>query len=230
MSFFSKFRRFPEFHAVIASLAALSKAETSIIEGHTRAFGEEFRRYATSQKGSFVESLNALCKAGTEQVKIEKDTWSGLQNLPQDLQPLLKQEEEIAQWRQLYVNLNEVAVKSRAAADKAEIAFQKSSGAGRANAETALSRAKRKAEADESSAQDQKTALEKKEVPFQETFLESFVKPFVAAVELRYKAAENLLALAGEYETAAEGIEVFEDPTIERFEKRLEDLRQVVVE
>jgi hypothetical protein len=230
MSFFTKLRHFPEFHAVIASISALTKAEVTIVEGQMRAFGEEFHRYAGSQKGDFGTALNEICKSGSEQVKIERETLSSLQSLPQDLQPLLGQEAEISQWRQLSNSFNETAAKSRLAADKAEAALQRATGGSRQKAEQACSAAKRKAETDESSAADQKAALDKREETFQRKFLESFVSPLVAAVDVRYKSAERMLALAGEFQTAAEQITVFEDPAIERFQKRLDELNQVVIE
>jgi hypothetical protein len=230
MNFFSKLRRFPEFHAVIASLSSLSKAEATIIEGQMRAFGDEFRRYASSQKEGFVDALNGICTAGTEQVKIERETLSNAQALPRDLQPLLALEADIAQWRQLSHNFDETAAKSRAAADKADAALQKAIGSSRQKAEQTCSAAKRKAETDESSAADQKAALDKREEPFRRKFLESFVTPLAASIEVRYKSAERVLALTNEFQSAADQIALFEDPMIERLQKRLEDLNQVVID
>jgi hypothetical protein len=230
MSFFARFRRFPEFHTFVASLAALSKAEATITDGHTRAFNEEFRRYAQSQKESFGTSLTSITDAGADQAKIERERIAAVQSLPQDLQPLLAQEAEIARWRELFNSLNETAVKSRAAADRADAAVRSASGGARPKAEQALSAARRKAETDESSAADQKAALEKKEDPFRRQFLESFVTPLAKTIDARYKSAEQLLELSEKFATAAQGLVEFEDPTIERFRNRLEALEKIVVE
>jgi hypothetical protein len=230
MAFFAKFRRFPEFHAFIASIAALSKAEVTIADSHARAFSEEFRRYAQSQKESFSESLASLADAGSSQAQIERDAIAATRSLPQDLQPLLAQEADIAKWRELFQNLNDTALKSRAAADRADVALQRASGGGRAKAEQALSAARRKAETDESSAADQKAALERREEPFRRGFLESFVTPIATTIDARYKSAERLLELSEKFATAAQGLVEFEDPTIERFRTKLEALEQIVVE
>jgi hypothetical protein len=232
--FFQKLRRFPEFHAVISSLETLSKSETTIVQGQGRAFAEEFRRYAKSQKGNFADALNSVCDAGSQQVKVQQEILSSLQKLPQDLQPLLAQEAEISKWREVSINADALAAKSREIAERAQANLQRAKSSGRAadigKAESAFSAAQRKADSDQSSADDQKSSLEKKEAPFRAQFLESFVTPLSATIDVRYKAAERLLALADDFQAAAERIEDFPDPTVERFEKRLADLEAVVID
>jgi hypothetical protein len=234
MSFFTKLRHYPEFHAMIGVLADLDKAEESLLQNQNRAFGPEFRKYAGGQKGTIPTALKSTAEAGTQQAKINSEVFTALRTLSRDLQPLLAQETE---WSKFKENVGAVvgqSERSNQAAERADAALAKAKATVRptdiAKAEAAANSAHVKQRDDETAAERQKSALAEKEPVYRQKFLESLVAPLTAAINIRFKAAEKLIALADEFESAAEGFQDFEDPAIKAHEAALQDLEAVVVE
>jgi hypothetical protein len=226
-------RHFPEFHAVIFGLASQSRAEATIVKGQTRAFSEDLRKYANNQRGDFIQDLLALADAGVGQYTLGTETSASLASLPQDLQPLLAQEAEMAKWRDICQVAKDNAAKSRAAADKAEanlntVKAKKKSQSDIAKAEFAHAAAQRKAETDESSAADQQDALDKQEAPYRRKWLESLKAPLIAAINVRQSAAEKMIEVADQIEAAAARMHDFEDPSVEGLQKKLRDAEETV--
>jgi hypothetical protein len=237
MSFFSAFnklRHFPEFHDLCISVDALDKTEDSILQGLDRAFGPNFRKYAGTQKEGFSEPLTSACDAGGQQATVFKERSAQLRSFTNDLLPLLAQETEMSKWRDMATLADTTAKKSRAICDKAEEAFNRAKTAGRpvdiAKTEAAYGAAKLKAESDESSAADQQQTVIQREPEYQQKFLESFVTPFSAAINVRFKASERLLAVASDFQAAGERIVDYTDPTVEKLKQQLQELEEVVMD
>jgi hypothetical protein len=235
MSVFTKLRHFPEFHIAISALGDLNKSEASLVSSQAKAFGEEFRRWAKSQRGEDLNpALTEICQAGTQQVKLSQETAKNLENLGRDLQPLLTQETERSKRREVTASAQSDAEKSTAAAEKADATLSKLQNGGKpqeiAKAEAAAAAARAKAERERKAADDLKAKLDESEVPYRRKFLESLVTPLTAAINARHKTAEALFALAADFETAADHIHEVEDPAIAKYQKELDDLEQVVVE
>ena len=238
MNFFrsklNQVKHFTPFHDMILALNNVIKAEESIIKGQSKAFGEELRRYANSQKEDFVAALIAVADAGQQQVKLQQEVNSQFTTLPRDLQPLLQQETEMHKWREIVFKAVETAEKSRKEVEKAEAALNTSKARGNpadiAKKEAILASCQRKADDDTKSANDQKASLDEKEQPYREKFLDTFVSTLVASMNLRYKAAEQMFALADNFQEAAEKMHDFHDPSIDKYVEVHRELEKVVIE
>ena len=134
MNFFrsklNQVKHFTPFHDMILALNNVIKAEETIIKGQSKAFGEELRRYANSQKEDFVAALIAVADAGQQQVKLQQEVNSQFTTLPRDLQPLLQQETEMHKWREIVFKAIDTAEKSRKEVEKAEAALNTSKARG----------------------------------------------------------------------------------------------------
>lgn len=238
MNFFrskvNQVRHFTTYHETVGSLEDMNKSYNTLILGQKKAYGEEFTSYAKNQKDEFVGALNGIYDAGSEEVRINQELQSQLIDLPKDLAPLLAQETEMSKWRDMCDKAAATAAASRKDCEKAEAAYERAKSGGNANAitktETAFAAAQRKVEMDEASAADQKKSIEEKEEPYRAQFLESFVTPMIAALNLKYKAAEKMIALSDSFKEAAEKMTDYVDPSVERHKGMLEDLDKIVIE
>jgi hypothetical protein len=169
MSVFVKLRHFPEFHIAVSSLTDLNKSEASLVASQTKLFGDEFRRWARSQKGDDLNpALTEIVQTGIQQVKVNRETAKNLENLGRDLQPLLTQETERSKRRDAYTSAREDAEKAVAAADRAQAAFTRIQNSGKppdvAKAEAAAQAARAKADRDRDAASALKAQLDETEV------------------------------------------------------------------
>ena len=227
-------RHFTAYHETVAQLEDMNKGYGAVLSGQRKAFAGEFLSYAKGQKEEFVGALNSVYDAGIEETKMNEELHSQMVDLPKDMAPLLAQETEMTKWRELRDKAIATAESSRKDCEKAEAAHEKAKASGNPNAisktEAALSAAQRKVEMDEATAADQTKSLEEKEEPYRARFLESFVTPMVAAINLRFKAAERMIALSESFKEAAEKMHDYEDPAIQRHKGMLAELESVVVE
>lgn len=238
MNFFrsklNQVKHFTPFHDMILSLNTVIKEEEAIIKSWGKAYGEELRRYANSQKEDFVAALIAVADAGQQQIKVQQEVNTQFTSLPRDLQPLLQQETEMHKWREIVFKAVETAEKSRKEVEKAEAALNSSKARGNptdiAKKEGLLAAAQRKAEDDTNTANDQKKSLDEKEPPYREKFLDTFVSTLVASINLRYKSAEQLLALADNFQEAAEKMADFHDSSVDRYVEIHRELENIVIE
>ena len=165
---------------------------------------------------------------------IIKDSFVAVANFANDMQPLLQQEMEINKWRELCKQAQDLAKKSREDANRKEAAYNRAKVSGKQSdilkAETAYSAAQRKAEDDTNSANDQKKSLDEKEGPYKEQFLQSFVTPMTAVINLRIQEAEKLLQLTNQLDQAVDKVQDFHDESVDRYKKRYQQLNAVVVE
>ncbi|KAH0796078.1 hypothetical protein GPJ56_000146 [Histomonas meleagridis] len=227
-------RHFPEFHETVTSVESQKKAEQIMIDGNTKAFSEDFKTFASQQLGDLQTGLKDIVECGIQETNIIKDSFVAVSNFANDLQPLLHQEIEINKWRDLCKQAQEIAKKSREDAKKKEAAYNKAKASGKVpditKAEAAFSTAQRKAEEDTNSANDQQKSLEEKEQPYKEQFIESFVTPMTAVINLRIQEAEKMLKLADQFDEAIAKVNDFHDEQIDRYKQRYQKLCQVVVE
>lgn len=227
-------RHFPSYHEAVAQLEDMNKGYGAMLAGERKAFGPEFLAYAKGQKEEFVGALTSMYDAGVESTKIDEELHCQLIDLPKDMAPLLSQETEMAKWREMRDKAIATSVSSRNDCEKAEAAYEKAKAGGNANAitktESALAAAQRKAEMDEASAADQTRSVEEKEQPYRASFLESFVTPMIAAIDLRFKAAEKMIALSDSFKEAAEKMHDYEDPAIIKHRGIVAELEKIVIE
>jgi hypothetical protein len=232
--FFSRFRRFPEFHGLIEVIENIDKYESAITRGQERAFSEDFRRWARSQPPAFSSAIIRACDIGAAQGKFNREMNLECRFLAKNLEPLRAMEEEISKWREVSLAAGETYAKHKAQADKTEENLRRARIGGRPNdvakAEAAHGAAQRKADNSLSSFNDQKESLNQREVPFRKKFLEGFVTPLLATVNCRFKTAEKMVALADEFRNSVEQIADFRDEAVDRFHGVLEELNKVVIE
>ncbi|KAH0793869.1 hypothetical protein GPJ56_002214 [Histomonas meleagridis] len=233
-SFFNKMRHFPEFHETITAIESQKKAEQTMIDGYTKAFGDDFKKYSGQQKPEFQNGLNGIIECGIQETTIIRDSFVAVSNFANDMQPLLQQEIEINKWRELCKQAQELAKKSREDAKKKEAAYNRAQTSGKpsdiSKAEVAYSSAKRKAEEDTNSANDQQKSLEEKEGPYREQFLQSFVTPMTAVINLRIQEAEKILQLTNQFDEAISKVQDFHDEGVDHYKERFQQLSAVVVE
>jgi hypothetical protein len=235
MSVFAKLRHFSEFHIALAALSDLNKAEAALVASQGRLFGEDFRHWSRSQKlDDLNPALTEIVQAGTQQVKVNRETAKNLENLGRDLQPLLTQESERTKRHEACASAQEDAERSAAVAEKAEAAFARIQNSGKApevaKVEVAAQAARAKADRDRDIAADLRGKLDGSEAEYRRKFLESLVTPLAAALAARHKTAETLAALAADFDAAAGHIQETVDPTIAKYQEQLDELDQVVVE
>jgi hypothetical protein len=234
MAVFAKLRHFSEYHTAIGLLVDLHKCEASLVQSQGKTFGEEFRRFAKLQKEDIAEAITSISTAGAQQFKLGQETIRTLQNLPRDLEPLLRQETARTKVREQCADAQVTAEKSAVAAEKAEAALSRIQGTGKpldvGKAEVAASQARKKSDEDRTTADTLKQKLEESEGPYRHKFLESLVTPLTASFDARYKAAEKALEIAADIETAADKIHEIEDPAIANYQKILDELENVVIE
>lgn len=109
MNVFAKLRHFPEFDIAISALSDLNKDEAALVSSQGKAFGEEFRRWAKSQRAEDLHpALTEVAQAGAQQLKLDQETAKNLENLPRDLQSLLAQETERSKRRERPVQRGKV--------------------------------------------------------------------------------------------------------------------------
>lgn len=227
-------RHFPAYHETVAQLDDMNKGYGTVLAGAKKAFGAEFIAYAKGQKEEFVGALTDMCDAGVETTKMNEELHSQLVDLPKDMAPLLAQETEMSKWREARDKAIATAKSSRTDFEKAEAAYEKAKNNGNENAikktEGAFAAAQRKMEQDEATAEDQTKSVEEKQEPYRAKFLESFVTPMIAAIDLRFKAAEKMIALSESFKEAAEKMHDYEDPAIQRHKTIVAELDSIVVE
>ncbi|OHT05330.1 hypothetical protein TRFO_26964 [Tritrichomonas foetus] len=226
---------FPEYNAFTESLETIRKSEVLMIDGLYKGYSENLSKYAQTQLSGVVEPLNDLKEAGSQTRNIIKEAYEPLSTLPNDVKPLLDQHTEMARWRDLCKKAEEQAKKSEAAAEKAELNLNKAKITGKpgdiAKAESNYSIAKRKFDDDTKSYQDQKDSLEKKEQPYRVKFLELYVTPINAALDLRIKEAEKLGNIVSDYQAAVEKFhDVENDDSIEQLRTELAKFKEIVIE
>ena len=226
---------FPQYTRFTDSLESIRKSEVLMIDGLYKAFSDTLSRVASSQKSGISEPLADIKEVGTNQRNIIKEAYEPLSRLPTDVKPLLDQQTEMSRWRDMLKKAEDQAQKSKTAAEKAEVALQRAKLGGRptdiGKAESNFSIAQRRADDDQKSASDQRDSLEKKEEPYKVKFLESYVTPIKAAVEIRIKEAESLQNLFSDFNAANEKFhEIEEEESITQLKKELEKLQEVVIE
>jgi hypothetical protein len=225
-------RRTGDFDDVASALSSQSKAELSLAKNQARAFGPDLRKYASTQKGEFIDDLLAVADAGTAQSELEGETNTSLHTFRQALEPVRNQETEYRLWREMTETADLTAAKSRAAVATAEAnlralsAKQGTPSAEITKAEVAVASAYRKAEADDNSAVDLRQKFSTMEGPYRKRWLGAFKSPLVALINARYAAAEKMVDVAERFQTAAARIHIYDDATIEGLQSRLREVEE----
>ncbi|KAK8891954.1 hypothetical protein M9Y10_029176 [Tritrichomonas musculus] len=226
---------FKEFNDFVGSLNTIKNSEVLMIDSLYRAYSSNLQNYANSEPSGISECLNAVFECGTKIRNIQKEVFEKLSNLSNDVGELQKQENEISKWRSVCKQAQEQSEKSFTAYKKAEENNKRAKitqkPAEISKTEATLAAAKRKYDDDLNSAKDQKQSLEEKEKPYRGKFLESYVTPISAALNLRAEEAENLSAASGDILTAVEKLhEVETTGSIEKLREELEEFNKIQIE
>lgn len=227
-------KHFPEFHNMIDAYGEMKSSEQKIFVEQGVAF-PALKQYGSKQHESIPIALEELSNAGVQQLAAENENLTSLSNFQNDLQPLLQQETEISKWRDICNKMDNEATKSKAAAEKAQTQSEKAKISNSSNAaklEAEYNAKQRKADDDLKNAQSQRQKLEEQEGPYKVKFLESYVTPVNAMLEIKIKAAESLNSCAPDFGTAAEKLKDFENTTdsIQKLIDDLEKYNQIVIE
>ena len=219
---------------MIDSYENMRSSEQKIFMGQGEAF-PAIKQYGSKQHESIPVALEELNTAGSHQLGYENEALSALTSFQNDLQPLLQQETEISKWREVCSKMESEAAKSKSAADKAKISFEKAKISNASNlpkVEADYNAKQRKADDDQKNAQSQHDKLVEQEGPYKVKFLESFVTPINAMIEIRIKESEGLKTISSEFVNAAEKLHDLEKPTpsIQKLIDELEGYNQIVIE
>jgi hypothetical protein len=227
-------RHFAEFHMMISAINHLDKLENQLAYAESDIFGEEFGKYAQLQKGAFESSLNELIDTGSQHVTLTKRNLNTVRSLPDDLQPLLTMETEIAKWRSLAEAAKAEAESRKQAVVKAETDLARTRPRGKEidvkKAEAALSAAQRAADDAVHSYEDQRAHLEREEEPYKERFAKGFVDTLARSFDVRCGTAEMRCIIANQFLSVVDGFTDYDDPTLVVFKQRLQTYEDVKIE
>lgn len=223
----------PEYDRSIEALTGSLKDEENIVSNREKAFGDTLRSFAGTQLEGFQTPLLAISDAGLQQASLNKGLSEALHTLPQDLHALHAQEAEMQKRKANCQRMLETADKSEKDYEKQNTGLELAKLGNKKDVdkrEVATQAASAKAEADRSAATEEKAALEAAQHPYREKFLESFVTPLVAAIDLRYKAAEELAVLSDKFCEAAEMFALPENDDLDEYRDIMKELALVTVE
>lgn len=229
----NKAKHFPEFHNLADAFERWRHNEQNIFIEQGQAFAA-LKKYAEKQHESLPATLEEISTVGGRQLGAENETLTSLSSFQNDLQPLLQQENEISKWRDVCHQMESDAKKSEAAAEKSRISYEKAkaSNSNVPKAEADYNAKKRKADDDRKNADSQREKLNEQEAPYKVKFLESYVTPVQAMIDIRIKSAETLKGIAPDYLAAAEKFKEFEtnNPSLQKLVDDLEKYNQITVE
>jgi len=226
-------KAFAPFGESMSALGKLIKEDETLVKGQSRLFSGTFRAYAATQAESHAASLTAIADAGMQRVQIGHELTAALHGLPRELQPLQTQQAGMGKQRLASDRKLQDAERARKECAAAEAALDRartSGGAEVAKREAAFAAAQRRGESMTGDANTRKEALERLEVSYRAQFIEAFVLPMVAAVDLRVTAAERLVALSETFREAVDSMVDFPDPALSEQDALLAELRQIVIE
>lgn len=236
MSFFARLtaplRAFPEYQYMINEVRTQLRENQAMADETAKAFnGEEFTRYASKQKPGFQKPLYDIIQVGISREKGLHEVARDTARLADDFEPIFRREEEVLKWRKLFIDADAAALKAEKNAAAAHKKLQQAQASGHQpnidRCESEYGRLKRTAEDARASADHTKAQVADKEEPYKREFLQLFTDPLAGYIERRIRAAEEEAKVGENMRTAAEQLEVYEDPRLAPFQKRLDDLEAV---
>jgi hypothetical protein len=221
-------RAFPEYHRAIASIESLHKAEGSVIAAYTDLFRTgTFVEYATKQKPPLGDAMYQLVKVGVKHEIAMQSLHSSMAPFPEGFGPLLRDESEIAKWREILRNVETTAAKAEEKAGQAKASLEKAQSS-RLTRQATVERLSveyfglnRIAEDARQSAKDQFEKVNEFERPYRRRFAKAFATPLIEMIEARAKAAAETVAIADELHAAAQALEPYDDPKIQPYREKL---------
>jgi hypothetical protein len=239
MAFFRKLfttvlNRFPEFADFTAAIDAIQAAGVGIIENDMAAFGDEFKRFANSQFPDVKANLDVIRENGNRQTRAMRHLFLGTKALKEDLEPVRAKNQEFLNRQAELQRVRDVAKASRAAVAKADEGLQRAERKGNQvdirQANLRVDQATQKADADEKAADDAQILFDayKREYPLD--FIDQFATLLEPAIDAKLEElGEVALAAQGIIEAAGKFTD-YEDASIARMRKRLEELDAIVIE
>jgi cysteinyl-tRNA synthetase len=120
MSFFSRFRSFPEFHVLIDKLEDLHSKESDLVESSSQTFGTVFAYFAAHQPPATCEALKRLHPILKNRVAVSHDLHASVAPLAKQLQSLLPVQTDMSELCELMRTTEQAARRSQSAQDAGE--------------------------------------------------------------------------------------------------------------
>ena len=220
--------KFPEHTELEGALENLRGHGLKIIDRDTKGFSGSFDHFAESQASSVRPGLSQISEHGKEQVSSMKTLFTAASGLPLEIGSLKDMNLDMQK------RLNEVhsaqnqAQKSKTEYEKAnsalEMARARSNPGEIAKWEAKSDSAKFKAEQDERLAEEKQAGFEKYQQNYRFDFVHNLAASLSTAVDAKLKELSELSAIADKIISSAATIDDYEDGSIARHKKRLEDL------
>jgi hypothetical protein len=239
MAFFRKLfttvlNRFPEFTDFLDAIQAIQSSGLGIIENSMAAFGEEFKRFANSQFPDAKANLEMIQENGNRQARAMRHLFLGTKTLKDDLEPIRRKNQEFLGRQAELKSAKDLVKSSRAAVGKAEEGLQRAERKGNQvdvrQAKAKVEQAIQKAGADEKAAEEAQASFDvyKQEYPID--FVDQLAILLEPAIDAKLEELNEVaLAAQGIIEAAGKFTD-YEDASIGRMRKRLDELDAIVIE
>jgi hypothetical protein len=240
MGFFRKLfttatvQRFPEFSEFTDAIDGLLGSGVAIMENDMQGFGEALKRFCNSQAAGIKAQLEAVYEGGNCQARAMRHFFRDAKAMRDSLKPIRLKNSELVEQKAAVQAAQDKAKASRAAVGKAEDALSRAERKGNqveVRSWTAkLEAARRKADEDESAVDAKQAAFHEFQARYPAEFIDLFATTVMRAVNAKLVELAELEEAGRAILDASGRFEKYEDSTLERMRKRLDELDAIISE
>jgi hypothetical protein len=240
MAFFRKLfttatvQRFPQFSEFTDAIDALITSGVAIIENDMAGFGDPLKRFCNSQAPDVKKQLEAVHDAGNRQARAMRHFFRDAKGMREGLEPVrLKNDELVTQKAALQAS-HDQSKASRAAVAKADDALSRADRKGNQvevrSCLAKLEAARQKAEEDERAAEAKQAEFDQFQARYPNEFINIFATKVMPAVDAKLVELAELEEIGELILDASARFDSYEDSSLERMKKRLEELDAIINE
>jgi len=234
MSFFNRFRAFPEFEDMIDSLNLNRADEVGVIECENKAFDNCFKAFIDSQPSELQNGLSGIYQNGKNHVQLLQDTFLKLKPFVNDITQLKKL---FMEKRGKEIEIEEIDKEVEKCKKEVEKAQQRLDGAKIKakqpdidKCEASLAAQNEKLSSAEQKSQTYHQEFVKYCEEYKTRFAEAISTMMIACCETKGKACTQSAALGNEIANSVLLLSEYSDATLPKLRLALEEFEQAVVE